>query len=94
MKFWRRRARGPRRLEMRQACQILYRGGVLVSAGPVWAAYRTDDTRRMRIGVVPDALAEQLESRGLAQRLSTVPRRLVAGPSLDAQALAAAFASD
>lgn len=73
-----------RLLGERQVCLILSRGGMLLHAGGVWTAYRNFDSRRMRVGLVDDALAERLEETGLAMAMDAPPRRLRAGPWLRA----------
>ncbi|MDP1554451.1 MAG: hypothetical protein Q8L84_03235 [Hyphomonas sp.] len=79
---WRPRTRTVRVLGDRQVRQILSRGGMLLHAGGVWTAYRSLDSRRMRIGVVEAPLAERLEAAGLARRMDAPPLRLCAGPWL------------
>lgn len=79
---WRPKTRTIRKLDERQARQILSRGGMLLHAGGVWTAYRNFDSRRMRIGRVEAPLAERLEAAGLAVRMEGQPQRLCAGPWL------------
>ena len=77
---WRPKTRTIRKLDERQARQILSRGGMLQLTGGVWTAYRNFDSRRMRIGSVEAPLAERLEAAGLAIRMEGQPLRLCAGP--------------
>jgi hypothetical protein len=79
---WRPKTRTIRKLDERQARQILSRGGMLLHTGGVWTAYRNFDSRRMRIGRVEAPLAERLEAAGLAVRMEGQPLRLCAGPWL------------
>ena len=79
---WRPKTRTIRKLDERQARQVLSRDGMLLYTGGVWTAYRNFDSRRMRIGCVEAPLAERLEAAGLAVRMEGQPLRLCAGPWL------------
>ena len=79
---WRPKPRTIRKLDERQARQILSRGGMPLHTGGTWTAYRNFDSRRIRIGRVEAPLAERLEAAGLAVRMEGQPQRLCAGPWL------------
>lgn len=71
-------------LDERRVQRVLLRGGMLLTLGGQWIAFRCGDARRMQVGIVPDALAAQLEADGRAVRTQGEPLRLIAGASLEA----------
>lgn len=75
-------ARAQRQLGERQVRFILLRGGMLQRAGRAWHAYRSLDSRRMCVGIVPDELAEHLQAEGLASALQGPAPRLGPGPTI------------
>ena len=81
---WRPKPRNPRLLQEREVRLLLLRGGLLARIGGAWAAYRNHDIRRMRAGLVPDALAERLLEEGAAKALDGAALRLGAGARLQA----------
>lgn len=75
-------SRAPRQLGERQVRFILLRGGMLQRAGRAWHAYRSLDSRRMCVGIVPDELAEHLQAEGLASAHEGPAPRLGPGPTI------------
>jgi len=70
-------------LDERRVQRVPLGGGMLLTLGGQWIAFRCPDARRMQIGVVTDALAARLEADGRAVRTQDEPLRLVAGPWLE-----------
>ncbi|MFN3912284.1 hypothetical protein [Hyphomonas sp.] len=77
------RNRRSRLLDRRLITLALARGGMLLGGAGVWTAYRTQDARRMQIGLVAPELAAALEAEGVAVRAGSQPPRLVAGPAAE-----------
>jgi|JI9StandDraft_2_1071091.scaffolds.fasta_scaffold72170_2 hypothetical protein len=73
---WRRK---DRLLERPLVTLALARGGMIFDLNGVWVLYRSQDARRMRVGVVPAGLAAELEAEGVAVRAEGLPARLCAG---------------
>ncbi|MBK8196826.1 MAG: hypothetical protein IPK75_00550 [Acidobacteria bacterium] len=73
---WRRK---DRLLERPLVTLALARGGMIFDLNGVWVLYRSQDARRMRVGVVPAGLATELEAEGIAVRAGGLPARLCAG---------------
>lgn len=73
-------ARRPRQFGETQLCRLLEAGGMLVSEGGLWAAYRRRDARSRIVGVAAAPTVERLLDAGRAQPLDGAPDRLVAAP--------------
>jgi hypothetical protein len=82
MRRWRPAPHTLRQLDDRQVRLILLRGGMLQRTAGKWHAYRSLDSRRMRVGIVPDSLADHLLAEGLAGALDGPAPRLGPGPRL------------
>ena len=91
---WRSRPAKPRQIGLEEAGLILARGGLLRRQGRTWGVWRSQDARRMRIGIVASEVAEKLLADGLAQPDGGAYHRLIAGQITVAQAVAARRASD
>ncbi|MFN4024039.1 MAG: hypothetical protein ACK4MQ_04350 [Hyphomonas sp.] len=71
-------ARRPRQFGETQLCRLLEAGGMLVSDGGLWAAYRRQDARSRIVGVAAAPTVERLLDAGRARPLDGAPDRLVA----------------
>jgi hypothetical protein len=54
---------------------------MLLEGAGRWVMYRTQDARRMRVGLVTPELAAELLADGVAVRAEGLPLRLCAGPA-------------
>ena len=75
------RNRRSRVLDRRLVTLALARGGMLLEGAGGWVMYRTQDARRMRVGLVTPQLAAQLVADGVTVRAEGLPARLCAGPA-------------
>ena len=62
-------------------CRMVGYGGMLLEGAGGWVMYRTQDARRMRVGLVTPQLAAELVADGVAVRAEGLPARLCAGPA-------------